>query len=410
MFHPDYNLIPSELIGKLSTFLVSSVKEIINVRIDKSLTGTTFLVLPFKAPDEQFAIMVEISEERLTMIKNRKMKLIFPFQHPENKIFYLAELDEKNQIKNIAYLLPELRKFDWPIPETLDFDLKFTEKQLKFSLIDYSKGRNRCAIEIIFESDDLKENMRVWSFQNVLLPFVEMVKTAILSNNLYVNDNNLETKLKFGFTKIEHKCLRSILEFDVNPNFAEDNVILNNIENMYLMLDADQEELMKAQINYFSNKKIISDMIKIFRAVISNKGILKSQMATPEEEFKAILLNPSNSKKRKKWLDTSSSADPYPITVTGYLTRLDFEPQRAPLFTLHAANDEKYCGKIAPPMVKKMDEEHYNFRNTEYKCVLEVVYTPESISANEKYEYTLLHIGDAELESQTEIIPDTNLE
>lgn len=407
MFSPDYNLIPSELIGELSTLLTTSVQEIINARIDKSQTGTTYLVIPYNAPNDQYAILVEISEERLNALKNRSMKLIFPFQHPEKKVFFLAELNENCQIIKLAYLFPQQRKFDWPIADNLDFDFSFTEKPLPFSLLNYSKERNRCAIEMIFESEELRDNLRVWSFRNVLLPFVEMVKTAILSNNLHVNPNNLETKLKFGFTKIEHKCLRSILEFDVNPNLAEDNLILENIQNMYLMLDADQEELMKEQIKYFSNKKIVPDMIKIFRAVISNKGTLKSQMSTPDEEFKSILLNKSNSKKRKSWLETSSSSAPYPITVTGYLTKLDFEPQRAPLFTLHTASgDDKFCGKIAPELVPKMDETRYNFRNTEYKYELEVIYTPETAVSQERYDYTLLDISDADVETQTEIVTE----
>lgn len=406
MFTPDYNLIPPELIGELSTLLVTSVKEIINARIDKSHTGSTYLVIPFKEPNEKYVIMSEITEERLTALKNRSMKLIFPFHHPQKKVFFLAELNEKNQIIKLAYLFPEQRLFDWPIPDNLDFDFGFTEKPQPFSLLKYSQERNRCAIEMIFESEELRDNMRVWSFRNVLLPFVEMVKTAILSNNLNVNPNNLETKLKFGFTKIEHKCLRSILEFDVNPNLLEDNKILGNIQNMYLMLDAGNEEIMKAQVKYFSNKKIVPDMIKIFRVVISNKGTLKSQMSTPEEEFKSILLNSSISKKRKAWLGSSSSSDPYTITVTGYLTRLDFEPQKAPLFTLHATSDDKYCGKITPALIKKMDESHYNFRNTEYKCELEVIYTPESAVSNEKYDYTLIDIGDAEIDTQSEIFPE----
>jgi hypothetical protein len=406
MFIPDYNLIPSELIGELSPLLTTSVQEIINARIDQSQTGTTYLVIPFNVPNNQYAILVEISEERLTALKTRSMKLIFPFVHPEKKVFFLAELDENSQIIKLAYLFPEQRKFDWPIADNLDFDFSFTEKPLLFSLLNYSKERNRCAIEIIFESKDLRDNMRIWSFRNVLLPFAEMVKTAILSNNLYVNANNLETKLKFGFTKIEHKCLRSILEFDVNSSLAEDNLILENIQNMYLMLDADQEELMKEQIKYFSNKKIVPDMIKIFRAVMNNKGILKSQMATPDEEFKAIVLNRSNSEKRKSWLDKSTSGKPYTITVTGYLTRLDFEKQKAPLFTLHPSNDDKMCGKIASDLVQKMDETHYNFRNTEYKCELEVIYTPQSAVSDERYDYTLLDISDAEIETQTEIIPE----
>ena len=85
---------------------------------------------------------------------------------------------------------------------------------------------------------------------------------------------------------------------------------------------------------------------------------------------------------------------------------LNFERQKAPLFTLHATSDDKYYGKITPVLIKKMDESHYNFRNTEYKCELEVIYTPESAVSKEKYDYTLIDIGDAQIDAQTEIIPE----
>ena len=395
MFTPDYRSIPTDFIGELSTLLTTSVKEIIDARIDKSTTGATYLVIPFLSPNEQFAILVEISEERLKAIKNRGMELIFPFLHPEKKLFYLAELDENNQIIKLAYLFPEQRKFDWPIPDSVDFDFNFTEIVTPFSLLQYSREKNRGVIEVIFEADDLMENMKIWSFKNFLLPFTDLIKTAILSNNLGVNPQNIEKKLKLGFSKIEHKCLRSIIEFEFNPNLIEENTALENLKNMYLMLDADEKDELIKYIDGFSNKKIITDTIKILRAVISNKGSLKSQLAIPDEEFKQIFLNRSKAVRRKKMLESNVTSDPYKQTVTGVLTMLNFEPAKAPLFALHTLEgDEKYYGKICPQLANSINEQTFSFNSTEYQFELEVIYTPETPLNKEKYDYTLLDVSE----------------
>jgi hypothetical protein len=312
-------------------------------------------------------------------------------------------MDSENQINKLVVLSPEQRAFEWPFYEDYTFDLNFIEKSPPRRLMGIAKERNRVVIEMIFEADDLQENIRVYAFRSILLPFVELIKTAIISSNLYLNADNIESKLKFGFSRIEHKCLLSQLEFKLSSNLVEDSLMLERVANLYLMLDAEKQEDFLELANSYENKKIVLDISKILRAVISNKGILKSQMASPEEEYRKIMLTRGRAKKQKKWLDTANTAKPYIMKVTGCLTRLDFEAQKAPLFTLHSADDEKYIGKIAPELVQKMDENQYNFRNTNYICQLEVKYTPESLKSDERFNYTLLDIAEAEADSQTEI-------
>lgn len=399
MFSENYTQIPPELIGELKTVLVSSVMEIINARIDKSVSGASYLVIPFMGDKFRFAILSELSTERVDAIRNRSMKLIYPFEYPEKKLFYLAEFDsDGQQIEKLAFMYPNQRQFDWPIPDNLDFNFSLIEKPTEFRLFEYSRERNRCAIELIFEAEDLQNNMQIWAFKNLLLPFAELIKTAILSGTIHVNPNNIDAKLKLGFTKVEHKCIRSILEFDLNPQLDGYNSVIQNIENTYLMLDADtSKEEMLEKAESFSNKKLVPDMIKILRSVISNKGILKSQFATTDEEFDAIVLNRANAKKKKKWLEVKISDEPYTQQVTGVLTMINFETRKEPLFALHSTlDDQKYFGKICTEIAENIDEQTFKFNSTEYKCLLEVVYSPETPLAKEKYEYKLLSITEEE--------------
>lgn len=401
MIQPNLPEIPSEIVGELTPYLVSSVPQIANVRIERSQTGALYLLIPFPKPNEEQVILVEISDERARAIRTRAMSLIFPFLSPEKKLFYLARMSSHNQIETLFVLSPEHRNFDWPLPEDFTFDLDFVEKSPPCQLKEIARERNRVVIEMVFEADDLQENIRVYAFRKVLLPFVGLVKTAIISGSLYINEENLEAKLKFGFSRIEHKCLRSLLEFKLTNNLGEDSLILERVANLYLMLDAEKPEEFLELANSYENKKIVMDIAKILNAVIANKGDIKSQMASPDEEFRKIMLTRGRAKKQKKWLANSAAAKPYPMKITGCLTRLDFENQKAPLFTLHAADDEKYIGKIAPELVQKMDENQYNFRNTSYVCTLEVKFIPESFKSEEKFTYTLLDIAEAEVDSQT---------
>lgn len=79
MFHPNYQEIPVEFIGELEPNLNSVEVQIINAQIDKSKTDTNYLILPFDAPGEAFANLVEQSHERIDAIKARAMPLIDPF-------------------------------------------------------------------------------------------------------------------------------------------------------------------------------------------------------------------------------------------------------------------------------------------------------------------------------------------
>ena len=106
-------------------------------------------------------------------------------------------------------------------------------------------------------------------------------------------------------------------------------------------------------------------------------------------------------------MESAVKNEPFIQTIIGILTKLDFDPKKAPLFSLHATNgDQKVCGVICPDLAKVMNEQTFNFINTEYKCEVEVKYTPETSLNKEKYEYTLLEITDTAPEIQAEIDPD----
>lgn len=391
MFQPDYTQIPPEIVGELSVYLISPVPGIINVRIDRSTTGATYLVVPFSKPNESYAILVEISEERLSVIKNRAMKLIFPFQQPEKKLFYLAQLNGDKQIEKLAFLYPEQRKFEWPIPDSVDFDLNFVEKKKEFSLKQYAIQKQKAAIEIIFESDELQKNMTVSAIEKFLMPFTTLVKTALMARSTSLNCTNVEGMFNMGFSLIEHKCLRAIIDFDYNPNLIQEDIAFENLRNMYLMLDADEKVELEQYIDGFENKKIISDTIRILRTVIAAKGTVTSRFSTPIEEYKQIMLNSTRARRKKRMLEVDIAAKPYERELTAFLTMLSFNSNRGPMFAIQPVDtDQPIVGKICAKLAETLNEQSVTFNTAEYKCKLNVLYTPETSLSKEKTEYTLL--------------------
>ena len=395
MFTDEYQKLPAAIIGKLHTIYTTSFVEYANARIDTSQTGNTYLILPFPEPNEAFAILVEISEERLDILKGRGMNLIQPFKEPEKGFLYLAKMSPENQVEELALLYPADRKFKWPLPDSIGIEFNLIEKPLPFNLIEYSKERGRVAINITFETPKLKDNMKIWAVKNFLIPFTDLVKTALLSNNLAINSRNIDQKLNLGFSKIEHKCIHGILEFDYNPNLMYENTELENLENLYLLFDTENQEEIIERVKRFQNKKIIPEYIKILRAIIKNEGKLQTGFATPNEVQKEVCFNRLKSINVKRIMESGLPPDAFEETVVGVLTRLDFEKRKLPMFALHSTvDDQKYVGNIHPDLIPQMDSLTFNFRNMEYECKLKVVYTPESPLSKENYEYTLLDISE----------------
>lgn len=401
-------LITPKIIGKLSTILKSGFTEYANVRIDSSVTNSNYLVIPFGNKSD-LAILVEISKERLEIIKGGEMNLIYPFQHPEKGFFYLAQFDDEGNIIYLNFLTGKEEGFEWPIPANLSVNMKWVETILPFDIVDYAVKRGRFALEITVEFENFKDsNIKLSAIKRYLVSFHDMIKTAILSNSLNYNEKNIETKLNMGFSKIEFKCLHGVLEFDYNKSPQLPNLELESLTNLYFLLAAESEEEIYKYFELFPDKKLIAQYISLLRKIVEDKSYFKSKMATPEKHTNSFEIDRNRSRSLQKKVISRSECVSYNQTVTGILTRIDYDSSaRHPLFSIHSSTDDQtYSGKISKAADAKLHEESASILTHNYECKLSVTFFPATSTKDEKYDYELVDFTKLEKVEQPKIPRD----
>ncbi len=407
---PRKNAIPTNILGSLKTLFVSSFTAYIDAQIVVSVTDTKFLKLPLTLEeDNEYFALVELSNDRLQQINGGGMPVLYPFQMPENGLIYVAQWIKDNNISKLWWIDPATTEIHWPIPDNGKIDFKPIEKPAKVDFLAYSKARGRITIDIKLEAKGLKDNMKVWSVKNFLIPFTELIRTVILDHNPRLPGNELEKVLNFGYSKIEINCLYSVLEFDFNQSLHIENIELENITNLYYLFGAESEDEIIKYLERFQNKKLIPQYLSMLRQIIKNKAILNSKVATPAGHYQEAFFNRQRSVNIKKIMDNKLPTIAYEENVIGVLTLIDFHTSSIPHFALQSTTDDKaYCGIIDPALRKFIPELSVSFIEKEYKCKLKVIFSPVSTGNAERYEYTLLEITDTAPEIQTKINPDEN--
>ncbi len=397
LFH-DSNLVPVQILGDLTAkYIVNqSYPSPIDLEVDVTPTNTLYLNLFISNQVEcDYRLLVEISGDRLKLIALGEMALDYVFLFPENDIFYAALFNQDNELVKLAWAWPSAIENQCPIPDKTFVQFNLDSSKPTFSLVKHAKSRGRMVIDMKLEAKGLKSNMRYWSLKNFLIPYAELVKTALLDNNPKLPPKIMEDALDYGFSFIEIGSLHALLEFNYRLQLYERNTELDNLTNLYLLLHSDNEEEIVEYLNRFNNKKIIPEYLKVLKSIINHDAGFTSKVATPHEELADIWLNRQRSLQIKNIVETKLPETAYEETVIGTLTCLDFEPKKCPVFTLHAAfDDQVYSGTIDPSLDQMMSSAWFQFRTKIYECTLRVTFTPESLKNAEQYKYTLLRIDE----------------
>jgi hypothetical protein len=367
----------------------------LELSIDKNPAGTHYLNLLI-SKDEEYAyrLLVEISKERLSLVASGEMCLALPFLYPENRIFYAAIFDSDGILTKLGWELPAAFEQSPPFPVDLSFAFCYDTSKPIFNLVEHAQRRGRVLIDLRIEAKSLRSNVRYWSIKNFLIPFAELIKTALIDQHPDFSAKTFEKYADFGLDCLETGFLHAILEFNYRIKLFDNYREYDNIVNLYALLQEDNEGKMIEDLGCFTNKKLIPDYIKVLRALITNNASLFTTVATPRGIVSQALFDCHRSINIKKILESRLLETSYEQTVVGILTKLDFNRKGEPGFALHSTlDDQSFCGTIDTSIRDRICGSDFNFLNKEYQCLLNVIYTPESLVNKEKYDYFLLDIS-----------------
>jgi hypothetical protein len=384
--------LPVEIIGSLKTTLISDFPGYVDVQIATSNTNANYLILPFKEYKPGYVLLVEISEERLKVIKTGEIGMIKPFENPEKGFFYIAKMDENMLVSELYIYKPDERDFEWPLPKNITNKLVFKEKQVEFDIREYAHKRGKIAIEFrVYFNDEKESTIKMSAIKRYLTPYYEIVKTALLSNTLLYNEKNIEGLLHMGFSKIEFNCLFSVLECD---DIRSPQELINNfekLETLYHLFGCDDKEQINKYLESFNNKRMTALYISIIRKVLDDKSTVKSTFSTSDKISSSYSIEKKRYPVLKKTILEKVDPLKYDKEVTGALSRLDINIEKnMALFTLNELrNENPYTGRAVGEAYKKLTSNAIVFIEKEYECELKVTYTPPTDLKDEKYSYEL---------------------
>jgi hypothetical protein len=394
MFFDEPQKLPSIVIGALQPYYILVDEGFPKISIDIALTGTKYLNYYIESKGEkQIRLLVEISDERLKLIASGEMAIDIPFRNPEKEIFYSCLFNPDGSIDWLYYVLPEILKEKCPIPPNLTtpFSIELKPDEIDFKRI--SIQRSRVSIDIYLTANTLKANLKYWAVKGFLIPFTELVKTAMLNANSNYSPRNLEQGLNVGFSYIKLSSLRSTLEFDFHPNLFNNTRELENLTTLYLLFNAETEEEILKYFNTFTNKRIIHEYLKILRIILKNKARFETQIAAPNKFYDKSVFDEARTERIRKIISEKIPFTEFEEEVRGKLVGLELKSPISPTFTVFGTLDDlTYHGKISESFRGKIPEQELNFFGREYIFKIKTKYTPENGIKQEKYEYTLLEI------------------
>ena len=239
----------------------------------------------------------------------------------------------------------------------------------------------------------LRSNLQYGSVRNLLIPFSELIKTAILDHNSRLSPKKVEDYLGFGFSYMGIGSLHTLMELNYHADLFGVNPELENLTALFSLFRADDPQEIIEAISYFKNKKILPDYIRLLNSVNKSGSGYLFKMASPMQEYSEIYFDWARAQIIMNIIEASMPVTEYDEIITGTLTCLDFENRKRPAFSLHSANEDLiYNGFIDSGLDGLMNSKNFQFCRKVYDCTLRVMFLPESIKKEEQYRYTLLRI------------------
>lgn len=387
--------VPLTLIKGLRPYLLLEFYDYPYLTIAKNNSGTLFINYYLSGKNDSYNhLITEISTERLDLLLKGEIDLKYCFENSENKIVYLSNFNAKGEINVLNLLDFNVFKENNQIPLNYEFDFEIEDRHKVIDLKIKSVQREKILVDIYLQANNLSSSLKYWALKNFLIPFSELVRTSLLNNSNQYTSHNLDKNINLGFNNFNLASLSATMEMNFNSNLFGDSQDLENLNNLFLVFNSTEEKDVINSFDNFSNKKIISEYLKILNVIIKNDACLKSKLAAPNDYYSEMYISKKEAQKIKQIINEKIPVIEDIEEIQGYLLELSFDKLN-PTFTMSASlEDFKYKGKIGNDLIQKISENQFTFISREYLFKVHTLYIPETSKSMEQTSRTLLDITD----------------
>ncbi|MCA6387335.1 MAG: hypothetical protein IM604_05535 [Cytophagales bacterium] len=385
--------LPSTLLKGLRPYLLLEFYDYPYLTVDTNNTGTLYLNYYLSGKDDVFNhILIEISQERLKMLLAGDYTLKQAFDSPEQDIIYHAQYNRAGQVIDLGII--ELALFNELNPILADHEIDY-EYQPETETVDLqikSVQRGRILVDVYLQANSLKSSLKYWAIKSFLIPFSELVRTSLLNQSSKYTSHNLDKSVNLGINRFAISSLASTIELNYNSDLFGNSEELENIANLFLVLNAKDEDTLLKSFDNFPQKKIISEYIKVLNVIIKNDATLNTKIAAPNNYFSETFITKTEAQALKKIINEKIPNVEDTEEIQGYLLELSFD-KTSPTFSMSASLEElKYKGRIDEALVKRISEIEFTFLTKEYLFTIHTLYVPETSKSPEKITRTLTDI------------------
>lgn len=385
--------LPSTLLKGLRPYLLLEFYDYPYLTVDTNNTGTLYLNYYLSGKDDVFNhILIEISHERLKMLLAGDYTLKQAFDSPEQDIIYHAQYNRAGQVIDLGII--ELSLFNELNPILADHEIDY-EYQPETETVDLqikSVQRGRILVDVYLQANSLKSSLKYWAIKSFLIPFSELVRTSLLNQSSKYTSHNLDKSVNLGINRFAISSLASTIELNYNSDLFGNSEELENIANLFLVLNAKDEDTLLKSFDNFPQKKIISEYIKVLNVIIKNDATLNTKIAAPNNYFSETFITKTEAQALKKIINEKIPNVEDTEEIQGYLLELSFD-KTSPTFSMSASLEElKYKGRIDEALVKRISEIEFTFLTKEYLFTIHTLYVPETSKSTEKITRTLTDI------------------